>query len=242
MSKLAFCDYHNMVEILEKTEHNTDFHQIVDFLEASPLRVNSPSFSGRNVDLFESMLVPQGEGPMSLTPGADESASPPRDDSHGEAFPTATSLYAGQDRENIPKTSAMPHESSPEGGMMDQGEDFGIERDSNESTDKGSESTREMANVLSSVGAANILASGGLKEVFTTASPLVPPVSLFVPTIAATASEKDSTAAVITTTTTITPYTTRTRASRGVLMTSSSPIPINIPSISKEDKGKGIMT
>ncbi|GJW17219.1 reverse transcriptase domain-containing protein [Tanacetum coccineum] len=48
-----------------------------------------------------------------LTPGADEPASPPRDDSHGEAFPTATSLDAGQDRENIPKTSAMPHESSP---------------------------------------------------------------------------------------------------------------------------------
>ncbi|GKC72457.1 hypothetical protein Tco_1118340, partial [Tanacetum coccineum] len=38
MSKLAFCDYHNMVAILEKIEHNTDFHQIVDFLEASPLR------------------------------------------------------------------------------------------------------------------------------------------------------------------------------------------------------------
>ncbi|GKB85093.1 putative ribonuclease H-like domain-containing protein [Tanacetum coccineum] len=100
----------------------------------------------------------------------------------------------------------------------------------------------EMANVLSSMGAANILASGGLKEVFTTASPPVPPVSLFVPTVAATASEKDSTAAVITTTTAVTPYTRRTRASRGVVMTSSSPIPINIPSISKEDKGKGIMT
>ncbi|GJY44918.1 hypothetical protein Tco_0433131 [Tanacetum coccineum] len=99
-----------------------------------------------------------------------------------------------------------------------------------------------MANVLSSMGAANILASGGLKEVFTTASPPVPPVSLFVPTVAATASEKDSTAAVITTTTAVTPYTRRTRASRGVVMTSSSPIPINIPSISKEDKGKGIMT
>ncbi|GKG07496.1 hypothetical protein Tco_0330465, partial [Tanacetum coccineum] len=49
----------------------------------------------------------------SLTPGADEPASPPRDDSHGEAFPTATSLDAWQDRENIPKTSVMPYESSP---------------------------------------------------------------------------------------------------------------------------------
>ncbi|GJS86288.1 hypothetical protein Tco_0752829 [Tanacetum coccineum] len=31
MGKLAFCDYHNMVAILEKTEHNTDFHQIMDW-------------------------------------------------------------------------------------------------------------------------------------------------------------------------------------------------------------------
>ncbi|GJS92085.1 hypothetical protein Tco_0774721 [Tanacetum coccineum] len=236
--------------------------------------VNSPSFSGRNVDLFESMIVPQGEGPSkALTPGVDEPASPPRDDSHGEAFPTATSLDARHDRENIPKTSAMPHESSPrvtslggdEGslqlklnelmdfctklqsqhsqmaakiqrGIMDQRKDFGIERDSNKSTDKGSESTRELANVLSSMGAANILVSGGLKEVFTTASPPVPPVSLSVPTVVATASEKDSIAAVITTTTDVTPYTRRTRASRGVVMTSLSPIPINIPSISMEDK------
>nr|GFB39082.1 hypothetical protein [Tanacetum cinerariifolium] len=38
MAKLAFCDYHNMVDILEKTEHNTDFHQIVDILEASHIR------------------------------------------------------------------------------------------------------------------------------------------------------------------------------------------------------------
>ncbi|GJX21798.1 hypothetical protein Tco_0226243 [Tanacetum coccineum] len=85
--------------------------------------------------------------------------------------------------------------------MMDQREDFGIKIDSNKSTDKGSESTGEMVNVLSSMGAANILASGGLKEVFTTASLPVPPVCLIVPTVAATASEKDSTAAVITTTT-----------------------------------------
>nr|GEW34976.1 hypothetical protein [Tanacetum cinerariifolium] len=38
MARLAFCDYHNMVAILEKSEHNVDFHQIVDFVEASPLR------------------------------------------------------------------------------------------------------------------------------------------------------------------------------------------------------------
>ncbi|GJY37573.1 hypothetical protein Tco_0423937 [Tanacetum coccineum] len=256
MAKLAFCDYHNMVAILEKTEHNVDFHQIVDFLEASHVRyalmvspivyvshirqfwstarvetvngetniiakVNGKqrtvsessirrhlklndeecisslpdnelfenlSLMGynilpnqRTVQLFESMLVPQGEGsenptkphhtpsaqyestyqkdkttspepiqpdttipsqshsdistPRRLTrgttrisqskvpsPGADETASPTRDDRHGEAFPTATSLDAGQDRENIAKTSAMPHESSPRVTSLGGGE------------------------------------------------------------------------------------------------------------------------
>nr|GEU40139.1 hypothetical protein [Tanacetum cinerariifolium] len=38
MARLAFYDYHNMIAILEKYEHNTDFHQIVDFVEASHLR------------------------------------------------------------------------------------------------------------------------------------------------------------------------------------------------------------
>ncbi|GKF33917.1 hypothetical protein Tco_0107117, partial [Tanacetum coccineum] len=51
MSKLAFCNYHNMVAILEKTEHNTDFHQIVDFLEASPLRTISESLIRRHLKL-----------------------------------------------------------------------------------------------------------------------------------------------------------------------------------------------
>nr|GFA73344.1 synaptobrevin, longin-like domain protein [Tanacetum cinerariifolium] len=38
MARLAFCDYHNMIAILEKYEHNQDFNQIVDFIEASHIR------------------------------------------------------------------------------------------------------------------------------------------------------------------------------------------------------------
>nr|GEZ46697.1 synaptobrevin, longin-like domain protein [Tanacetum cinerariifolium] len=38
MAKLAFLDYHNMIAILEKTKHNIDFHQLVDFLKASHIR------------------------------------------------------------------------------------------------------------------------------------------------------------------------------------------------------------
>ncbi|GJW27881.1 hypothetical protein Tco_0044756 [Tanacetum coccineum] len=165
------------------------------------LRVNNPSFSGRAVPLFDTMIVQQGKGSdnptephhtpsppnasspqeeqpsspqqtqpssppqtqtspslaiqptpqvslpqtshtpsQTLTPrkltrrairiaqskaftsGADEPASPPRDVSHGEAFLTATSLDAGQDRENIPKTSAMTHEPSPRITYLDGGE------------------------------------------------------------------------------------------------------------------------
>nr|GEV76520.1 cell division control protein 48 homolog C [Tanacetum cinerariifolium] len=40
MARLQFYDYHNMVDILEKSEHNVDFHSIMDFVEASPLRRN----------------------------------------------------------------------------------------------------------------------------------------------------------------------------------------------------------
>nr|GEW52199.1 hypothetical protein [Tanacetum cinerariifolium] len=48
-----------------------------------------------------------------LLTAADERASLLRDDCQGEAFPTVSGLEAGQDRENIIKTSALPHDSTP---------------------------------------------------------------------------------------------------------------------------------
>nr|GFC25174.1 hypothetical protein [Tanacetum cinerariifolium] len=38
MARLAFCDYHNMIAILEKYVHNIDFHPIVEFVKASYIR------------------------------------------------------------------------------------------------------------------------------------------------------------------------------------------------------------
>nr|GEX91429.1 hypothetical protein [Tanacetum cinerariifolium] len=38
LSNKAFCDYHNMIAILEKYEQNVNFHPIVDFVEASYIR------------------------------------------------------------------------------------------------------------------------------------------------------------------------------------------------------------
>nr|GEU85692.1 putative ribonuclease H-like domain-containing protein [Tanacetum cinerariifolium] len=48
-----------------------------------------------------------------LPTAADEPASLLGDDSQGEAFPTVSSLEAKQDRENIIKTSTLPHDSTP---------------------------------------------------------------------------------------------------------------------------------
>nr|GFA29296.1 synaptobrevin, longin-like domain protein [Tanacetum cinerariifolium] len=48
-----------------------------------------------------------------LPPVADEPTSPLRDDSQGEACLTDSGLKADQDRENIPKTSTLPSDSTP---------------------------------------------------------------------------------------------------------------------------------
>nr|GFB76173.1 hypothetical protein [Tanacetum cinerariifolium] len=66
------------------------------------LRVNSPSFSGWIVPLFDTMLIHQ-----------DEPASPVRDVSKGEACPTESSFIADQDRATIAKSSTLPHDSAP---------------------------------------------------------------------------------------------------------------------------------
>ncbi|GKF32607.1 hypothetical protein Tco_0102405, partial [Tanacetum coccineum] len=130
--------------------------------------------------------------------------------------------------DNEKMREGFAQEDAPNTGGMDQGE-YLVEK----STDKGSESTGEMANVLSTLEATNILASGGSKSVFTTASTGVSPD-------VATASGSFPTTAVFTTASVATPRVTR--SSRGIVIELSSPIFVNISSISKKVKGKGIMT
>nr|GEU56837.1 hypothetical protein [Tanacetum cinerariifolium] len=214
-------------------------------------------------------------------------------------IPTVSSLDARQDRENIAKTFAMSHESSPRvpsldadegsmqqrlhelmelctslqrqqsqmadkikdqdikisglkarvksledkekrrkepiqedapitGGIIDIGEELGADK----STEKGSNDTEEMVNVLSSMQAANILSSGGATtasvspaDVFLTAG--VPTVSGSFPTISA----------IFTTASVVTPYTRRLRG-----ITIGSLWPMRIPIISAKDKGKKKVT
>nr|GFA26223.1 hypothetical protein [Tanacetum cinerariifolium] len=157
-----------------------------------------------------------------LSPAADEPASLLRDDSQREAFPTVSSLDAGQDRENINKSPALPHESTPrvtslnadegkpsrddapvKGRSMEIKEEVGVER----STEIGSNDTEEMVNVLSSMEAANILTSGvadvSVPPVAGISTVGVPTVSRLIPTVSA----------IFTTASVVTPY---SRHPRGI--------------------------
>nr|GEU94868.1 putative reverse transcriptase domain-containing protein [Tanacetum cinerariifolium] len=315
-----------MVAILEKTKHNTDFHQIVDFLEASHIRIKTTdqetkiiaTVDGKPPSISESSLsrhlkLNDGEGISSLpdteifenlslmgynvlpsqrrltkrairitqskalSRDADEPASLSRDDRHEEAFPTVSSLDARLDRENIAKTSAMSHESSPRVHSLDADEgnkikdqdieisglkdrvksledkerrckepiqevaritegiiDIGEELGADKSTEKGSNDTEEMVNVLSSMEAVNILSSRG--AAFPTVS--VSPADVFptagVPTVSGSF---HTVSAIFSTASMVTPYTKRSRC-----ITIGSLRPMRIPIISAKDKGKEKVT
>ncbi|GJS19010.1 hypothetical protein Tco_0413482 [Tanacetum coccineum] len=134
-------------------------------------------------------------------------------------------------------------------GGIDQGEDFlkgDAQKDSSRSTEKVSDSSGVMANVLGTLEAANILASRGLKSTLTTASPLVTPVSATVAPasatvspVVATASQRDPTAAVSTSTSITTPCSRRTKDSKGIILESSQPShTTSTPTFSTKGKGK----
>nr|GFA70650.1 hypothetical protein [Tanacetum cinerariifolium] len=69
MARLQFCDYHNMVAILEKGEYNIDFHPMVDFIATSPLKRNlklrdeEGIVSIPDMELFENLTL---MGPKSI--------------------------------------------------------------------------------------------------------------------------------------------------------------------------------
>nr|GEU38389.1 hypothetical protein [Tanacetum cinerariifolium] len=124
-----------MVVILEKSEHNVDFHPILDFVEASPLRIETTEEGVTESSLRRNLKLQDEEGISSLpdtklfenltlmgynispnqkfTFQKDEPASPVREDSQGEAYPTDSGFIADQDRATIAKSSTLPHDSAP---------------------------------------------------------------------------------------------------------------------------------
>nr|GEW96238.1 hypothetical protein [Tanacetum cinerariifolium] len=169
-----------------------------------------------------------------FSPVTDETASLFIDESQGEAFPTVSSLDAGQDRENINKTFVLPYESTPRVTSLDADEgkriklledkdkgsaepsgddapikgrsieirkEVGVER----SIELGSNDTKEMVNVLSSMEAVNILTSGvvvvSVPPVAGVSTVGVSTVSGLFPTVSA----------IFTTASVVTPYSRRPR-------------------------------
>nr|GFA87046.1 hypothetical protein [Tanacetum cinerariifolium] len=121
-----------------------------------------------------------------LPPVADEPASPLGDGRQGEACPTYSGFVADQDWANIAKTSTLPSDSAPrfeaqeleinslkariklledkDRGVADQStDDAPIKRrwlgEGEEATERVSNDTEEMVNVLTSMDAATVLSS-----------------------------------------------------------------------------------
>nr|GEV06377.1 hypothetical protein [Tanacetum cinerariifolium] len=126
-----------------KSEYNIDFHHMVDFIEASPLRRNlklkdeegisslpdtklfeNLKLIGYNISPNQKFTFQKGQfshqwkrtriAQSSVPPTiADEPASPLRDVSQGEAFPTDSGFITDQDRATIDNSSTLPHDSAP---------------------------------------------------------------------------------------------------------------------------------
>nr|GEU99248.1 hypothetical protein [Tanacetum cinerariifolium] len=123
------------------------------------------------------------------SPGADETIFLTGDVRYEEAFPTDTSLDAGQDRENIAKTFDIPHKALPRVTSLG-GDEGSIQQKLQELMDictslvktlKDNEKKREgfaQEDAPNMRGAANILASGGLRSIFTTDSRSVATASI----------------------------------------------------------------
>nr|GEW25292.1 hypothetical protein [Tanacetum cinerariifolium] len=119
MVRLQFCDYHNMVAILEKREHDIDFHPMVDFIEASPRRIKTTEEGTQILATVHGIYRTVTESSLRRNlkikdkEGINEPASPLRDVSQGEACPTDSSFIADLDRATIDKSSTLPHDSAP---------------------------------------------------------------------------------------------------------------------------------
>ncbi|GJY13286.1 hypothetical protein Tco_0382595 [Tanacetum coccineum] len=104
MADLTFADSHNMVAYLEKSDANADFAEIVDFLNASPIRY-----------ALTVTEIPQSSEPTNLD--ADKAVHEERGDSVERVAATAASLDVKQDSGNINRTQsrAIPNLPFPQG-------------------------------------------------------------------------------------------------------------------------------
>nr|GEU69574.1 hypothetical protein [Tanacetum cinerariifolium] len=199
---LAFCDYHNMIAILEKSEHNVDFHKIVDFVEASHIRYAltiNPTVYVSHIRQFWSTAriktTNEGTKILATVVGKPRTIS---ESSIRRNLKLNDELLEDKDK----GTAEFFGDDAPvKGRSLETGEEAGIER----STERGSNDTKEMVNILTSMDAANILTSGVTDVSVPPAAEVstigVPTGSDLVPTVSA----------IFTTASVVTPYSRRPR-------------------------------
>nr|GFB37114.1 hypothetical protein [Tanacetum cinerariifolium] len=150
-----------MIAILEKTEHNVDFHQIVDYIEASHIRYAltiNPTVYVSHIRQFWSTA-----GIKTTNEGTKILATVDAQDLEISSLKARVKIL--EDKDSGREEPAQ--EDAPiKGKSIEIGEEVVVER----STELGSNDTEETMNVLSSMEATNILTSG-------VAAVSVPPVA-----------------------------------------------------------------
>nr|GEU98485.1 hypothetical protein [Tanacetum cinerariifolium] len=102
-----FCDYHNMITILEKSEHNVDFHQIANFVEAYHIRI-------KTTDEGTQILATVDGKPRTISESSIRRNLKLNDEEGISTLPDAE-LFKNLALmgEKVIKTSALPHDSTP---------------------------------------------------------------------------------------------------------------------------------
>nr|GEW87324.1 hypothetical protein [Tanacetum cinerariifolium] len=190
--------------------------------QASPLRYAltfKPTIYVSHIRQFWSTarIKTTEEGTKILAIVDDEPASPLKDVSEGEAFPTDSGFEADHDRANIAKTSTLPYDSAPRVTSPVSAE--GRAGNQHIEAERVSDDTKEIATVLTSMDATTVLASGVAK---------VPTGSRSIPTSGPPATEVPTgsdvvpTASLIfVTATVVTPY--KRRKGKEIMVESKSP-------------------
>nr|GEY92480.1 hypothetical protein [Tanacetum cinerariifolium] len=136
-----------MIAILEKYEHNVDFHQIVDFVKASHIRRNLKLNDEEGIStlpdakIFEILAL---MSPKSI--GFNELSS-----NIANAM-TRIKMFEDKDGEGAEPSR---EDATIKERSLETGEEAGVEK----STERGSNDTEELVNILTSMDAANILTS-----------------------------------------------------------------------------------
>nr|GFC43981.1 hypothetical protein [Tanacetum cinerariifolium] len=176
--RLQFCDYHNMVTILKKSEQNADFHPIVDFIKAPPLRIETTEEGTQILTTVDGALRTVIESSLrrNLKLQDEDGIRTPTEPHHTpspEALPSSHTHISSPLLPTVtPISTALiptvtPSETNPlrqytrRARIAHDTEDIRLD-EGEVAADKVSDDTEELATVLITMDAESVLSSGGV--------------------------------------------------------------------------------